>query len=396
MVPFGFRELRKGAYPDGTRVLALDWVKEQKMRGGTLLPTHRASAVEDSHAEAVVRALQAQGIHFLIAVGGDDTGSSAAAVSRAAARLGYELHVVHLPKTIDGDLWHRRGLKTFGLDTAAEEYARVLKGLGGEMVSNPDRAFLLESMGRDAGILGVCAARKAMALGAKPLLTLIPEMFPDKIPLGVIRDIIAGALIKNFARTDTCGVVFYSEALPLICTEASVCELIAGVPLDEHRHPKLSEVPFARTMAGLLRKQFAEIGFLNLSGKPVDVTPVEDGYGPMRCGDPNEFDQAYTLAIGAAAVEQVLRGEGAGSVWYDANGQVEFVPFAESVDPETKRMRTRQANWDDYQPLIAGGVPWFTAVDLNDAEIRAKTSLSQYQFSVMFAGAAAALAGCSP
>lgn len=134
--------------------------------GGTVLGTSRG----EQDAAVVVDFLQHQRIDMLFCVGGDGTQRGAHAISREAARRGYPLAVIGIPKTIDNDInyvW-----RSFGYVTALERARDVLHGAHAEARGVHNGISLVKLMGRDAGFIAAGAAVASQEVD----FTLIPEV----------------------------------------------------------------------------------------------------------------------------------------------------------------------------------------------------------------------------
>ena len=137
-------------------------IKDVIRRGGTILKTSRTNPmkIEDGIKKACEN-FKKLGLDALIAIGGDDTLSVAAALSEAG------LNVVGVPKTIDYDV---PGTEfTIGFDTAVNTAMRLIENLK-DTAESHDRVFVVEIMGRHAGWI---ALYSGLAAGAD--LILIPE-----------------------------------------------------------------------------------------------------------------------------------------------------------------------------------------------------------------------------
>ncbi len=111
--------------------------------GGTILGTSRTNPLKEKDGiDRVVRSLRHNGIDALVAIGGDDTLSVAAALHEAG------FPTVGVPKTIDNDL----AVTEFciGFDTAVGVVTEALDRLH-TTASAHHRVMVVEVMGRDAG-----------------------------------------------------------------------------------------------------------------------------------------------------------------------------------------------------------------------------------------------------
>src|SRR6266576_5902047 len=130
--------------------------------GGTILGTSRTNPLkEKGGVEQVISLLRGSGVDGLVAIGGDDTLSVAAAMSDG----GYP--VVGVPKTIDNDL----SVTEFciGFDTAVGVVVEALDRLH-TTASAHHRVMVVEVMGRDTGWVALIGG---IAGGAD--LIIIPE-----------------------------------------------------------------------------------------------------------------------------------------------------------------------------------------------------------------------------
>jgi 6-phosphofructokinase 1 len=146
--------------------LTLEFVDTIHKLGGTILGTSRGA----QEASVVVDFLSAERIDMLFCVGGDGTQRGAHSIASEAARRGYPLAVVGIPKTIDNDLnyvW-----RSFGHITALEKAREVLDGAHAEASGVHNGISLVKLMGRDAGFIAAGASVASQEVD----FTLIPEI----------------------------------------------------------------------------------------------------------------------------------------------------------------------------------------------------------------------------
>ena len=137
-------------------------IKDIIHRGGTILKTSRTNPKKVPNGINIARQnFKKLGLDALIAIGGDDTLSVAAALSEAG------LNVIGIPKTIDHDVPETEF--TIGFDTAVNMAMRLIENLK-DTAESHDRVFVVEIMGRHAGWI---ALYSGLAAGAD--LILIPE-----------------------------------------------------------------------------------------------------------------------------------------------------------------------------------------------------------------------------
>ena len=102
--------------------------------------------------------LVTDGVTILHTIGGDDTNTPAADLSRFLKKNNYELTVVGLPKTIDNDVFPIA--QSLGADTAAEQGALFFENIVNENTTSNRQLIIHEIMGRNCGWLTAATAYK--------------------------------------------------------------------------------------------------------------------------------------------------------------------------------------------------------------------------------------------
>lgn len=109
--------------------------------------------------EVAAQRLMADKITVIHTIGGDDTNTQAAELSKYILNThGGKVKVVGMPKTIDNDVYPI--VQTFGADTAADQGAIFFENVVSESTANPRMLILHECMGRDSGYLTAATAKK--------------------------------------------------------------------------------------------------------------------------------------------------------------------------------------------------------------------------------------------
>ena len=233
----GFEWLMKG---DIDHIVELDAAAVSRIheQGGSILRTSRANPTRDAaDLDRVVEGLRQLGIDHLISIGGDDTCFSAKTVAEAA---GDKLRVAHVPKTIDNDLPLPLGVPTFGFETARATAAGILATLL-EDARTASRWYVVVLMGRNAGHLALGAAHAAGAT-----LAIVAEEFGEaKIQLDRLARMVEGSILKSTADGHPHGVVVLAEGLGE-CLDPTELSQLANLPLDEHGHIRLAELPLGK------------------------------------------------------------------------------------------------------------------------------------------------------
>jgi len=161
---YGYEGLTRAGLPP--RPLHPNDVAHIHQQGGSLLGQSRG---QQSPAE-MVDYLQELKISMLFTVGGDGTLRGAHAISQEAARRGYKLSVVGVPKTIDNDVPYVD--RTFGFETAVEVARQAVDGAHVEATATRNGVGLVKVMGRDAGFIAA-----AVTLASREVnFCLVPEV----------------------------------------------------------------------------------------------------------------------------------------------------------------------------------------------------------------------------
>ena len=320
----GFEWLMQG---DIDHIVELDAAAVSRIheQGGSILRTSRANPTRDpANLERVVQGLQKLGIDHLISIGGDDTCFSAKTVAEAA---GDALRVAHVPKTIDNDLPLPLGVPTFGFETARATAAGILSTLL-EDARTASRWYIVVLMGRNAGHLALGAAHSAGAT----LAVVAEEFGQEKIQLDRLAGMLEGSILKSTAAGQAHGVIVLAEGLGE-CIDPRDLSALPDLPLDEHGHIRLAELPLGKLVRDRVQKGLAEHGI------SATIVVKDVGY-ELRCVPPNAFDQDYTRDLGAGAVATLLSGT-ANVMITRQNQRIIALPFNEILDPKTGKTRVR-------------------------------------------------------
>jgi 6-phosphofructokinase len=327
----GFQHLISGK--PRVRDLTIDEVSRIHRRGGIILQTSRANPARPAeNLQPTVESLTKMGVTHLVTIGGDDTASSAYAVSKRAAEMGYDLRSVHVPKTIDNDLPLPEGVPTFGFETARQVGTTVVANLMDDALTTV-RWYIVVAMGRKAGHLALGIGKSAGAT-----LTLIPEEWlPNPTRLREIADIIAGSVVKRLAAGKGYGVAVIAEGI-IELMDKEDADFLEKVEKDEHGHPRLAEVNSAAIIKHEVRESLQELG--------VKMTLVDKEVGyELRCADPCAFDIDYTRSLGQAAVD-FLVGGGTNAMITLQDNMTKVVPvsYDDMVDASSGRAGVRMVN----------------------------------------------------
>jgi phosphofructokinase-like protein len=267
----GYRHGWRGLIEGQSMPLNLESIRDLLPRGGTILGTSRTNPYKSDDGPARVKAtLAADGVHAVIAIGGEDT-------LGVAHKLSLEgVQVVGVPKTIDNDL---SGTDfTFGFHTAVQIATDAIDRLHTTAESH-DRVMVVEVMGRHAGWI---ATYSGLAGGAHAIL--VPETPFD------IEDL-CGRLIRRHGLGANYSIVVAAEgAIPV----AGMAELQSN-DVDEFGHVHLGGV-------GHWLQQEIE----KRTGYEARMTQL--GH-VIRGGTPTAYDRVIATRFGIEAIDAVHEGD---------------------------------------------------------------------------------------
>jgi 6-phosphofructokinase 1 len=160
-------------------------------RGGTILKTARSERfMKEEGVKKAAENLKADKVEGVVVIGGDGSFRGAIELSRHI-----DIPIVGCAGTIDNDLVGTDF--TIGYDTAINTVVEAIDKIR-DTAESHDRIFVVEVMGRDAGLI---ALRSAIASGAEALL--VPEIKHDTEQM--IKK------MKNWRRTKSSKIVVVAE-----------------------------------------------------------------------------------------------------------------------------------------------------------------------------------------
>lgn len=245
-------------------------------RGGTVLLTSRSKRfMEPAGQRDAIRKMNEAGMDALIVIGGEGSMNGAHALSQKGVK------VIGIPGSIDNDIWGTN--IAIGTDTAMNTIMDAVDKLR-DTASSHQRAFLIETMGRNSGYLAVMAG---IICGAE--ITLIPEH-----PITV--DEVAVAVEDAYQRGKTHAIIINAEGSGIRTTELAQ-------RIDE------MDVGFKTRMTILGHIQ--------------------------RGGSPTAYDRLLASRMGVKAVEALVEGTHGMMTGLKGKG-VDFVPLADVISNKRK------------------------------------------------------------
>ena len=247
-------------------------------RGGTILGTSRSPEFATPQGQLdALRNLNRFGIEGLVVIGGNGSLTGALKLHERGVK------VVGLPGTIDNDLGGSD--TTIGVDTTLNTILDAIDKIK-DTASSHQRAFLIETMGRDCGYLAIMSS---IAGGAE--MALIPETATS---LEEVSNTLKEAYVRGKAH----------------------CIIIVA----EGWKPGIS------ALAAFLNSQKAELGF--------EVRTIVLGH-IQRGGSPSAYDRILATRLGAGAVEALSDGDSGVMVGW-VGGKITRTPLVEVIKPSDK------------------------------------------------------------
>jgi ATP-dependent phosphofructokinase / diphosphate-dependent phosphofructokinase len=266
------------------------------------------------YCQQIFEVLRAHGIGYFFYIGGNDSSDTVRIVSEEAAKAGYALRCIHIPKTIDNDLMCND--HTPGFPSAARFVAQAFAGANLDNAALPG-VYVAVVMGRHAGFLTA-----ASALGKKfpddgPHLIYVPErtFSIDKFLADV------KATQERYGRC----VVAVSEGIHDASGQPILAQLAKQVEHDAHGNVQLSG---SGALADLLCEEIkAKLGLKRVRG---------DTFGYLQrsfIGCVSDVDAREAREVGEKAVQYAMWGERSGSVTIKRTGyysaEYELVPLTD-------------------------------------------------------------------
>ena len=244
---------------------------------------------DEAYCARIFDSFRKHDVRYFFYIGGNDSADTARIVQELAAKQSYDLHVFHIPKTIDNDL--RVHDHTPGFGSAAKFVACAMIGDDFDNRSLPGVKIDV-IMGRHAGFLTASSALARVAQGSGPHLIFVPERPVSQ------EDFIA-AVERTYSRHGRC-LVAVSEGITAPDGRTYAEHMAATLERDAHGNVQLSgSGALGDYLADLVTKSVKAPG-----GKKLRVRADTFGYLQRSfAGFVSEVDAAEARMVGRRAVE---------------------------------------------------------------------------------------------
>ncbi|MBK7316491.1 6-phosphofructokinase [Candidatus Villigracilis affinis] len=245
-------------------------------RGGTILLTSRSKRFQEPAGQRdAIRKMNEAGMDALIVIGGEGSMNGAYALSQKGVK------VIGIPGSIDNDIWGTN--IAIGTDTAMNTIMEAVDKLR-DTASSHQRAFVIETMGRNSGYLAVMAG---IVCGAE--MVLIPE-----VP--VTGEEVAAAVEDAYQRGKTHAIIINAEGSAIRTTD--LVEKIDTLDLG-------------------FKTRMTILGHI------------------QRGGSPTAYDRLLASRMGVKAVEALVEGQHGVMTGLKGKG-VDFIPLLDVISNKRK------------------------------------------------------------
>ncbi|MEW6349170.1 MAG: 6-phosphofructokinase [Thermodesulfobacteriota bacterium] len=277
---------------------------------------------DEEYCTKIFQVCKAHGVHYFFYIGGNDSAETCRIVKEQARAAGYELRVIHIPKTIDNDLRVTDHCPGYG--SAARFVAQAFVGANLDNRSLPG-VYVGVVMGRHAGFLTAASVFARKYADDGPHLIYVPETPFDA-------DEFTSSVDRVFAKYGRC-VVGVSEGIQDATGAPVVANLNNDVERDAHGNIQLSgNTSLGDTLVNLVKTR-------------LKITRVRsDTFGYLQrsfLGCVSEVDANEAREVGERAVQFAAWHSVDGSVTIERVGdygvRYNLSPL-EDVAKETKHM----------------------------------------------------------
>lgn len=296
---YGFTDGYKGLIYGNYRLLTAADFSGILTKGGTIIGTSRQPFKQMRNpdpnglnkVEAMKQTYHKLGLDCLVILGGNGTQKTANMLSEEG------LNIIHLPKTIDNDIWGTD--MTFGFYSAVDIATSAIDCIHTTAASH-NRVFIVEVMGHKVGWLPLYAG---IAGGAD--IILIPEIpYDTEKVIGAIR-------AREKAGK---GFTILAVAEGAISQEdARLTKKELKKKMEQKHYPSVSY-----ELADMIQKE---------TGMEIRITVP--GH-TQRGGSPVPYDRVLSTRIGSAAAQLIMEDE-YGYMVGIVNGKTEKIPLGESA-----------------------------------------------------------------
>ena len=346
----GIEGFLKGTVLDFEEALPGDKLELLKTTPGAYLGSCRYMLPDDLEDETYPKLfakLEEMEIAYFLYNGGNDSMDTVSKISRYAEKVGSEIKVLGVPKTIDNDLVLTD--HTPGFASAAKYVANTVREIVTDAsVYETPAVTIVEIMGRHAGWLTAASVLARRFEGDAPYLIYLPEVDFD------VDDFVkrVDALLKEHNAVVVCVSEGINDK-----DNKFICEYDSATGVDSFGHKMLAGA--GKYLENLLREK------LGCKARSVEFNVSQ------RCSSAlmSKTDQEEAIMAGRFGVESALKGETGYMIAFDRVGDYKIECSLQDVNKicnEEKKVPASMISGDgtdisqefvDYcKPLIQGKV----------------------------------------
>lgn len=309
---------------------------------------YKLKGLEENRAEyeRLIEVFKAHNIGYFFYNGGGDSADTCLKISQLSEKMGYPIHAIHVPKTVDNDLPLTDCCPGFG---SVAKYVAVSTREAGldvaSMCETSTKVFILEVMGRHAGWIAGAAGLAQESEGEPPHIILFPEIAFNKEKFL--------KKVKSCVKKYGFCVVVASEG-----TQYKDGTFLADAgTTDAFGHKQLGGV--APTLAAMVKQEYgykyhwALADYLQRSARHIaSATDVEQAYATGKA--------AVELAVAGknAVMPAIIRGKGKRYSWSIGEAPLDKVANVEKMMPRNYISRDgfgiSEKGREYFAPLIEG------------------------------------------
>ncbi len=310
---------------------------------------------DEEYCKKIFKVLEAHDVRYFFYIGGNDSAETCRIVSENAKASNYDLHVIHVPKTVDNDLLVTDHCPGYG--SAAKFVVQALIGANLDNRALPG-VYISVIMGRHAGFLTAASVFAKRSDEDGPHLIYVPEKAFDSEKF--IADV--DAVYKKYGRC----VIAASEGIVDKDGTPVVVKHSGKEERDSHGNVQLSG-------SGSLGDILSSLIKDNLDIKRVR----SDTFGYLQrsfLGVVSDVDQKEAREVGEKAVQYAVLKNSSGSVAIKRTGDYSveyFLTPLETVAKYSKEMPEEYINkegnfvteeFKKYARPLIGTIPEYATI----------------------------------
>ncbi len=190
--------------------ITAELVDQYRNTGGfDIIGSGRTKLEEAEQFDITYQNCKALGVNALVIIGGDDSNTNACVLAEYFAQKQYDLQVIGVPKTIDGDLKNEMIETSFGFDTACKTYSELIGNIQRDATSAKKYWHFIKLMGRSASHIAL-----ECALQTQPNIAIISEEVEAKQQtLDDVVNYIVNIVLQRARNGENFGTILIPEGL---------------------------------------------------------------------------------------------------------------------------------------------------------------------------------------